>query len=510
MISPNFAALLRHAALAVLIAGRCSAFAIAATHFRISALDSAGQSFAVTLRLTNVDQPTVELRIPVWTPGYYQVVDYARGVSDFQATDDKGKELKSSHDDRETWTIETAGADTIEVRYRVRAVRQFVAECYLDETYGYACPAAVFLYEDGRLGGPVDVELELPADWTAATGLAAVADKPLAYRAANFDELYDCPILMGQLEQIEFSVRGVPHAFVATELGDFDRDEFIDDMTRMIEAAAAIVDDIPYERYQFLGIGPGPGGIEHANTCAVGYSPANGRSPTRSRRTLFFFTHEYFHLFNAKRIRPVELGPFDYSRPNRTRMLWVAEGFTVYYEHLILQRAGLASRDRVLSSLAAGIQGYESRPGKLIQSATEASWNTWTDGPFGGDAGTTVSYYTKGAALGMLLDFAIRHETNNERSLDDVMRLLYREYYKKQNRGYTEAEFRAACEEVAGADLSEVLDYASTTAEIDYAKYLGYAGLKLELPPAVDEAKITPLPNPTPEQQAILNSWLGE
>lgn len=581
-----------------LAAGPCPA-ARASITFHLSALDSAKQSFAVTLRLDDVDQETVELRMPVWTPGYYQLVDYARGVSDFRAVDSAGRELTWSHDAPAAWRIETAGVDAIEVSYRVRAVRQFVAESYLDDNYGYACPAGVFMYQDGALDQPVDVKLVLPPNWKAATGLTAVAStdniaKP-TYRAASFDELYDAPILMGPLEQIEFDVRGVPHAFVACDIGDFPRDEFIRDMTRMIEAAAAIVDDMPYDRYQFLAIGPGPGGIEHANTCAVGYMPTSGRSPTRNRQTMNFWTHEYFHLFNAKRIRPVELGPFDYSGPNRTHMLWVAEGFTVYYEHLILKRAGLTNHDDVLAALARSINAYESKPGRLVQSATEASWQTWDDGPFGrGD--DKISCYDKGAALGMLLDFAIRHETGNQKSLDDVMRLLYTEYYQRQHRGYTQAEFRAACEEVAGAPLTEVLDYASTTAEIDYARYLGYAGLALELPQpapatrvglalerdgdayvvtqvapgsaaalaaieagdqllAVDDAqaadvdlrdvlgsqrpganfklrfkrngaeqsaeikldrapetqpRITLLPQPTPEQQAILASWLGE
>jgi predicted metalloprotease with PDZ domain len=465
--------------------------------------------------LTGVNQAAVELRIPVWTPGYYQLVDYARGISDVEAHDDAGRTLEWSHDTPAAWRIETGGASAIDVTYRVRAVRQFVAESYLDETYGYVAPASAFLYQDGALDQPVDVELSLPGEWDAATGLSAMGDKKHAYRAATFDELYDCPILMGPLETIDFDVRGVPHSFVGSELGDFDRAEFVRDMTRMIEAAADVVGDLPYERYQFLAIGPGPGGIEHGNTCAVGYTPTSGRSPTRNRRFMNFLTHEYFHLFNAKRIRPIELGPFDYGRPNRTRMLWVAEGFTVYYEHLILKRAGLSNRDDVLSSLARSIDAYESKPGRLLQSAAQASWDTWEDGPFGRGR-DKISCYDKGAALGMLIDFAIRHHTDNEKSLDDVMRRLYAEYYKQRNRGFTEDEFRAACEQVAGAPLTEVLDYASTTNEVDYAKYLGYAGLSLELPPRPPDGparvapRLIPLANPTAKQQAILASWLGE
>jgi len=198
--------------------------------------------------------------------------------------------------------------------------------------------------------------------------------------------------------------------------------------------------------------------------------------------------HEFFHLYNVKRIRPVALGPFDYDKENYTRMLWMSEGFTSYYEDLILRRAGLITRDDVLEAARSNIANYENIPGHLFQSAAESSFDTWLHSFGRGDnaANTTISYYDKGAALGMLLDFKIRAETKNERSLDDVMRSLYQEYYKAKKRGFTDGEFRAVCERIAGCPLAEIFDvYVPTTKDIDYPKYLAYAGLDIDAQPQV-------------------------
>ncbi|TWT36742.1 M61 glycyl aminopeptidase [Posidoniimonas corsicana] len=479
--------------------------------FELSALDGASQQFAVTMRLHAPNADAVTLCMPTWTPGYYQLVDYAKEVSGFDATTSTGEALGWTHDEPNCWRVQTGGAGELTVRYRVRAAKQFCANSYLDAKYGYACPTGVFLYQDGRLDQPAEVRLELPSGWQAATGLTRVGGVDAnRFRADDFDQLYDRPILMGTLERIDFDVNGVPHAMIAPELGRFDRAEFTHHMTRMIESAAALIGETPYQSYQFLGIGPGPGGIEHGNSCVIGYSPSDGRSPTRSPRFMNFVTHEYFHLFNAKRIRPVELGPFDYSGPNRTRMLWVAEGFTMYYEHLILRRAGLTTTEDMLASLARPIYGYESKPGRLLQSAADASWNTWTDGPFGAGE-DKISCYDKGAGLALLIDFAIRHASGNERSLDDVMRTLYFDYHKKLGRGYTPDEFRAACEQAAGEPLTDVLGYAWNTAPIDYDTYLGYGGLRLELDRGPEGgARLVPIESPTPRQAAVLESWLTE
>ena len=189
-------------------------------------------------------------------------------------------------------------------------------------------------------------------------------------------------------------------------------------------------------------------------------------------------------------------------------MLWVSEGFTVYYEYLILQRAGLMTREEVLGQFSAAISNYENIPGHLVQSATEASFDTWIQFFNRGDnaANTTISYYDKGCALGMLLDLEIRHATQNRRSLDDVMRALYRTYYLEKERGFTDEEFCEVCEKIAGIPLAEIFEYASTVKEVDYAKYLAYAGLQIDT--AGGSFKMTPLPGAAPAQAALLEAWL--
>jgi predicted metalloprotease with PDZ domain len=201
-------------------------------------------------------------------------------------------------------------------------------------------------------------------------------------------------------------------------------------------------------------------------------------------RWLSFVAHEFFHLYNVKRIRPVELGPFNYDKENYTDMLWMSEGFTVYYEYLILNRAGLMDRNEAFRELGSVIRSYENIPGHLYQSAAESSFDTWIQffNRSENAANTTISYYDKGCALGMLLDLAIRHDTKNQKSLDDVMRTLYFSYYRDKNRGFTDEEFRKVCEQIDGGSLSEIFDiYVPTTREVDYNKYLNYAGLEIDM-----------------------------
>jgi predicted metalloprotease with PDZ domain len=250
----------------------------------------------------------------------------------------------------------------------------------------------------------------------------------------------------------------------------------------MVKAATDLMGDIPYERYAFISIGPGGGGLEHLNSQLITFDAAKMADPVEYRRTLRFIAHEYFHHFNVKRIRPIALGPFDYDRENYTRMMWVSEGFTVYYEDLLLVRNGFTAREEYLERLGQGLSAYESSPGRRFQSPAESSFDSWF-GYFDRNEhlrNTTVSPYDSGLVLALLLDFRIRHETRNRRSLDDVMRTLYRSYAKEKRRGFTDEEFRRVCEDVAGIPLAEIFDrYVATTAEIDYARYLAYGGLEV-------------------------------
>ncbi|HEY3382516.1 MAG TPA: PDZ domain-containing protein [Vicinamibacterales bacterium] len=454
--------------------------------FTVSVPDIAAHQFHVVVRCDGLTGETAEFRMPVWTPGYYGLFDFAGNVRNFAAADGDGKPLTWEKTGPNAWTVRKGRASSLELRYDVLATRPFVANAYVDETRGYILPGAVFVYVPGRLRRPVTVKIELPAAWNAvATGLdRASSDGARTFAAPDFDVLYDSPILMGNLESLPpFEIRGVRHEFVGYRLGDFDRQAFVADLKAVVEAGIDIIGDIPYTHYTFMGIGPGRGGIEHLNSAAVSFAGQPSGDRAARIRELSFLAHEYFHHFNVKRIRPIALGPFDYDRANVTDMLWVSEGFTVYYEYLMLARSGRMTLDELLEVLRKNITAYEDNPGRLFQSATQSSHDTWSQGPFGRKEGRvrkTISYYEKGPILGMLLDFRIRHETQNRSSLDTVMRELYRTYYKELGRGWTDGEFRETCERIAGITLDENFAYASTTREIDYAKYLAYAGLELE------------------------------
>jgi predicted metalloprotease with PDZ domain len=478
--------------------------------FTVSMENPASHVFHVEMECKGFKGTELELRMPVWTPGYYQRLDFAKNVGKFNATDDKGNPLPMSPPQGNAFKVSLNKNTSLRISYDVLTTRPFVATPYLDEKRGYIVPTGVFLYPVGHLKNKVQVVIKLYADWkNIATGLEPVKGKQNTYTATDYDELYDCPILVGNLEELPpFTVSGIPHRFIGLNLGEFDKVQFMSDLKKIVETGSAIIGHIPYKHYTFIGIGPGQGGIEHSNSTTISFNGSGLASPEGRLRMLNFIAHEHFHHYNVKRIRPIELGPFDYDNGNRTKSLWVSEGLTVYYEYIILKRGGISTGQDLLNNLTSNMRAFETKTGKLYQTLAEASYETWRDGPFGRTNDTvvkTISYYDKGPVVGLLFDFAIRHNTQNKKSLDDVMRRLYREFYQQKKRGFTENELRDVIESTAGVKLDELFDYIYTTKELNYGKYLGYAGLQVD-----SDFNISRIPNPDQLQAAILKDWLGE
>lgn len=455
-------------------------------------------------------------------PGYYQVIEYSKSVEKMKAMDGRKKNIPIQKLNDNTWIITGIKNKSFFVKYSIRTSRQFVANSYVDNGHAYLIPENTFLYIDGFLKTPVSVKLLFNNGWKKiATGLDPVTNRPNEFTAPDFDILYDCPILIGDLEELpSFTVKGIEHRFIGYKMGKFDHTPFMENLKKVVEASVAIIGDIPYKQYTFIGIGPGRGGIEHLNNTTISFDGNGLDKPAAMNQMMNFLAHEYFHHYNVKRIRPMELGPFDYDKGSRTNLLWVSEGLTVYYEYLIVKRAGLVDASTLFADLEGNLNAIENNPGRHYQSLQQASYNSWSDGPFGtsgNEPGKTISYYDKGPLVGLLLDFEIRNATQNKSSLDDVMRLLYWKYYKEKGRGFTEAEFQSTCEEVAGVSLKNIFEYVYTTKELDYAKYLLYGGLKMEKQdvtvsgkPNQQKFKIVRIENPSPSQEAILRSWLGE
>ncbi|UII26619.1 M61 family peptidase [Fulvivirga maritima] len=485
-------------------------------HFTVSMADPASHTFHVEMICSHVKEDQLELKMPVWTPGYYQILDFPGNVKNFNASAD-GNTIDFTKKDKNTWLLATGKAKEIVISYDVVATKEFVAEPYLGSSRGYILPGGVFLYPENRIESAISIKINHPDYWPdIATGLSQGDNKDV-FIADNYDVLYDSPILVGKLHSLpDFKLDGIPHYFSGYNMGDFDEQGLMDDLKKIIKTSTDLIGDIPYEQYTFIGIGPGRGGIEHLNSTSVSFSGNSLSDPNARLQTLFFLAHEYFHNFNVKRIRPIELGPFDYSDVNRTKMLWVSEGLSVYYEYMVVKRAELCSKEQLFKAFEGNINAYENDPGKTYQSIAEASYETWRDGPFGQTAEEEdrgISYYQKGPILGLLLDFKIRHETNNRNSLDDVMRDLYNTYYKGKKRGFTEEELRKTCEKYAETNLDEFFSYIYTTQPLDYDKYLGYAGLELtskKKDNGAVEYTIEELTEKTDLQERIFKNWVSE
>jgi len=460
--------------------------------FTVSMDQPSTHYYHVEFHVAGLRGESQDFKLPVWMPGYYQIMDYSKDVINFKAADGGGHPLPWAKTTKNTWHVNTANAPEILVSYDVYAFTVFVGNSYLDDQRGYLVGPATYMHVAGMINHPVTVTFKPYKGWTTvANGLDPVPGKPFTFSAPDFDLLYDCPTMLGNREQFRFDIKGVPHYVVMENVPkNVSREQIAADLKKIVTAATELIGDIPYKHYTFLCMGKGAGGVEHLTSAAMLFSGDSLTTPQGYHTWLGFAAHEYFHTFNVKRIRPIALGPFDYDHENFTNMLWVSEGFTSYYSALILERAGLTSRRQYLDGLSTGMARLESTSGQRFQSVAQSSMDTWTSGGLGGGSGdenaqnTTISYYAKGGALGPLLDLRIRHETQNRKSLDDVMRTLYSEFFQEKKRGFTDAEFREVCERIAGSSLAEFFDdYVYSTKEVDWAKYFAYAGLTLDRDP---------------------------
>ena len=442
------------------------------------------------LRYSSGAPATLDLRMPVWTPGSYLVREFERNVQDFRAAGDGGRALAWSKINKDTWRVETGGARELSVTYNVYSNELSVRTNEVNDRHAFWNNAATLMYPEGHLGAPSTLRVETPAGWKVATGLPAVQTAPDTFRAENFDVLYDSPFLVSDFRVVDFEVKGVPHRVVIDGEGNYDPERMRRDVQKIVAAEAEMMREIPYHDYTFILLlgASGGGGLEHLNSTALTFRRFGFSTDADWRGFYGLVAHEFFHLWNVKRIRPDALGPFDYTQENYTRLLWVAEGFTDYYANLFLRRAGLVTDRQYLDALARSIQGLQETPGRLEQSAEEASFDAWIKyyRPDENSINSSVSYYDKGAILGFLLDLEIRKRSGGARSLDDVMRALYNDFYKK-GRNYTPEDFRRAAEAAAGASLEEFFKaYVRGREELDYNAALGVVGLRLNTSSAAD------------------------
>jgi predicted metalloprotease with PDZ domain len=429
----------------------------------------------------------VDLVMPVWTPGSYLVREYARHVQDFAATEAGGgnRPFAWRKINKNTWRVETNGAAReVRATYSVYANELTVRTNELHDRHAFWNNAALLMYVDGQLAAPSTVRVVPFGDWKIATGLPTVVGQRNTFRAENFDVLYDSPFLVSDFKTISFEVRNVPHRIVIDGEGNYDPERLRREVQKIVEASVAMMGDVPYRDYTFmLMLHPSAGGgLEHLNSTALIMRRFAFRPEASWDDFLSLVAHEYFHLWNVKRIRPDALGPFDYTGENYTRLLWVAEGVTSYYENILLRRAGLIGDKEYLATIANSIRGLQNTPGRLEQSIEEASFDAWIKyyRPDENSLNSAISYYDKGAIVGLLLDLEIRRRSAGARSLDDAMRYLYSEFGKK-NRNYTPEDFQRAAEQAAGGSLDDFFRrFVRGREELDYNTAFAGVGLQLQ------------------------------
>lgn len=427
----------------------------------------------------------IELMMPLWSPGFYRVEDYAAKIRSMAARSPAGETLHVEQTRGNRWRVRTGRAPRVVLEYELLADRSSVTTSWVSPDLAVLNGAATFVTLVGGGARPHEVRLERPASWPAvATALPPAGDPDLdRFRAASYDELVDSPIVAGDLQTHGFTVQGVPHVLVdAGAPSGWDGARAAADLRKVVEQSLVLWGRLPYPRYVFLNVfRRGRGGLEHANSTLLTAGP-RAATPEGYRSWLAFAAHEYVHAFNVKRLRPVELGPFGYEDPPRTPNLWFAEGVTSYYAELLLARAGLSSRDELLAAVSGAIRRLQASPGRHRQSVEQSSLEVWTNSTSGiGADSSTVSYYVKGEVVGFLLDARVRAATSGRRSLDDVMRLAYRRY--GGDRGFTPAELRATAAEVAGVDLDAWFHRAlATTEELEYDEALDWYGLRFDPP----------------------------
>ena len=444
--------------------------------------------FAVKIDVQENTAAAQEFKLPVWTPGSYLVREFSKNLNQVRAIDAQGKELTVKKKAKNAWEVQCNGAASYTVFYEVYAFELSVRTPYLDNTHGFVAGAGVFMYTEetrNQLGvlkiyphasfKKVSTALA-PADFKSEPGCQSFVFK-------DYDQLVDSPIEIGNQQEFSFMAAGVRHRVAMYGEANYNIAELQRDMAKVVEAATAVFGSNPNQDYLFIvhNVTDGQGGLEHLNSCVLSVSRW---SYTGSNYLGFInlVAHEYFHLWNVKRIRPIELGPFNYDQECYTSLLWVMEGITSYYDELLLLRAGFYTKADFLNKLQSQINYVEGSPGSRVQPVAHASFDAWIKAyrPNENSSNTTMTYYSRGAVIGAVLDAYLIQRSKGKQSLDGFMQLLYQKYALDLKRGFSETEFEQELANYCGEDLHAFFtQYVNGTAIIPYQKYFEPMGLKV-------------------------------
>jgi len=472
------------AGLVILLALGMTASSQVKIGFEVSFKEPQAHYAEVEMNISGINKDYVDVKMPVWAPGSYLVREFAKQVEGFSATAG-GKQAKFEKVRKNIWRVYTSKTNALKINYRVYGFEISVRTPFIDDTHAFLSSTGIFMYPDGMLKQPSTVKIIPFKGWSkVSTGLEPVAGEQFTYRAADFDILFDSPIEVGNQDVFEFMAAGVKHEVAMYGGGNYDASRLKTDMAKIVESATAVYGENPNKHYTFIvhNYAQAGGGLEHLNSTVLGASRNQYASEEGYKGFLGLVAHEYHHLWNVKRLRPVALGPFDYDNENYTTNLWVAEGFTAYYENKFMLRSGFVSPEEFTANLASAVAAVENTPGAKVQSAASSSYDAWIKyyRPNENSNNTGVSYYSKGEVIGLIMDLEIAKATKGAKSLDDVMKAMYLQC-KTLKRGYTDAEFKAMVEKISGRSFTDFwAKYVNGTTPVEYDKYFGYAGIKVK------------------------------
>lgn len=445
--------------------------------------------FEVEMQLENFKDKEINLKLPVWAPGSYLVREFSKNINLVRAQDENGDELEVEKVTKNNWRIIRNKAKKITVNYEVYAFELTVRTSFLDLSHGFVSGSGVFMYVDGykNLSGQLNIipYYEFKSITTSLDKMpeSIAQDGSFAYNFTNYDELIDCPIEIGNQTVFTFSAANVEHTVALYGIGNYVISDLQRDMAKIVEAATDVFGQNPNKKYTFIihNVVDGQGGLEHSNSSTLSVNRWTYEG-TEYLDFLSLVAHEYFHLWNVKRIRPKELGPFDYDQENYTSLLWVMEGFTSYYDKLLMLRAGFYSPEKFLSKLQGSINYVEGTIGSRVQPLAHASFDAWIKAYRTNEnsSNTQMTYYSRGATMAALFDAMIIEKYNGTKCLDHFLQFLYEKYYSKLNRGFTDDEFKSALETFLDTDMDSFFnDYIDGVMVPKYQEILSKIGVKV-------------------------------
>jgi len=470
-------------------------------HYSIIPVNPEAHLFRVNCIIQQPDPAGQQLSMPNWIPGSYMIRDFARNIVWLTARS-SNRELRIEKQDKSNWQVE-ACEGSLHIEYEVYAWDLSVRGAHLDTTHGYFNASSVFLAVNGQTDSPCSVEIKPPQgsnyqSWRVATTLPRLEANLYEfglYQASDYDELLDHPVEMGNFDLASFDVAGTPHDVAITGKHRADLARLCRDLQKICNTHVELFGELPaMERYLFLvtAVGEGYGGLEHRSSTSLLCSrndlplPGQEKITNNYRNFLGLCSHEYFHLWNIKRIKPAVFLPYDLRQETHTRQLWAFEGITSYYDELALVRSGVISAESFLQLLGQTATRVWRGQGRFKQSVADSSFDAWTKFYKQDESAPNniVSYYTKGSMIALALDLTIRQITNNQHSLDDLMRLLWQRYGKPAQ-GVTEGEIESLAAEIAGNDLSEFFaNYLYGTVDIPLKELFAPLGIDFCLRPA--------------------------